>query len=471
MKSSTFRRVLAAAGGLALPAAAIIATGSPAAAAATTATSRTLPPGTVFTPRPADAGATQQIAQLRASGDTTDASRLQKVVNTPQAFWLTGGDPSDVQQQVSGIVANDNGTVPTLVLYDVPGRDCGSYSAGGAGTDAAYQAWVDGVDAGLGQATAVVLVEPDGLSKLPSDCGSAYPGQDVAALTQARINDISYAAAQTESRDPNALVYLDAGNSDNQSVGTMASRLAQAGVADVQGFFLNASNYQYANNSDYYGTWISDCLAYATGDNSTGTPVSDGNFGNCGDQYWSGGPANNWTGSTLSPYGKWTPTASNADLNTSGVTSRFASELGSVQPESQFVVDTSRSGDGPNSMTGYESAPYDQSPSTATDLQAGGWCNSPGAGTGPLPRIAPSPSAFPLLAAYLWVKTVGESDGQCNIAGQARTWDYSAYNPWGWDTTEQQTNDPLWGVQDPAAGTWFPQQALQLAKNATQLPS
>ncbi|HLI00683.1 MAG TPA: glycoside hydrolase family 6 protein, partial [Acidimicrobiales bacterium] len=80
-------------------------------------------------------------------------------------------------------------------------------------------------------------------------------------------------------------------------------------------------------------------------------------------------------------------------------------------------------------------------------------------------------TGWPLADAYLWVKTVGESDGQCNIAGQARTWDYSAYNPWGWDTTEQQTNDPLWGVQDPAAGTWFPQQALQLAKNATQLPS
>jgi len=48
-----------------------------------------------------------------------------------------------------------------------------------------------------------VLVEPDGLSKLPSDCGSAYPGQDLAALTQARINDISYAAEQTENSDLN----------------------------------------------------------------------------------------------------------------------------------------------------------------------------------------------------------------------------------------------------------------------------
>ena len=57
MKSSTFRRVLGAAGvlALALPAAATTAVVGPAAA-----TSRTLSPHTVFTPRPADAGATSR---------------------------------------------------------------------------------------------------------------------------------------------------------------------------------------------------------------------------------------------------------------------------------------------------------------------------------------------------------------------------------------------------------------------------
>ena len=66
-----------------------------------------------------------------------------------------------------------------------------------------------------------------------------------------------------------------------------------------------------------------------------------------------------------------------------------------------------------------------------------------------------------------WVKNPGESDGQCNIAGGARAWDYTAYNPWGWDATQQANNDPLWGIADPAAGLWFPQQALQLAQNAS----
>ena len=29
-----------------------------------------------------------------------------------------------------------------------------------------------------------------------------------------------------------------------------------------------------------------------------------------------------------------------------------------------------------------------------------------------------------------------------------------------------ETVDPEWGIVDPAAGEWFPQQALELARNA-----
>ena len=71
-----------------------------------------------------------------------------------------------------------------------------------------------------------------------------------------------------------------------------------------------------------------------------------------------------------------------------------------------------------------------------------------------------------MVDAYLWVKTPGQSDGQCDIAGGARAWDYTVYNPWNWNATQQTQNDPLWGIQDPAAGAWFPQLALALVKQA-----
>jgi len=58
--------------------------------------------------------------------------------------------------------------------------------------------------------------------------------------------------------------------------------------------------------------------------------------------------------------------------------------------------------------------------------------------------------------------------GQCDSAGGVRTWDYSDYSQPGWPATAagQALFDPLWGTDDPAAGAWFSQQALQLAQEA-----
>jgi endoglucanase len=415
--------------------------------------------------RKPDRAAVKQVHQLARAGDRRDAALLQKMINTPQAYWLDRGTPHRAQQNAKSVVkrATAKRTVPVVVIYNVPGRDCSQYSSGGAGSDAAYRTWIDAVVRGIGKAHAITLIEPDGLANLPSDCPSAYPGQDVTALTAGRIADIRYAAEQVESKDPNSLVYLDAGHSAWHGVGDMANRLDQAGVADVQGFFLNVSNYQFTENSDAYGTWISDCLAYATAFNSQHQAVAAGDFGSCGDQYWNGGPANNWTGVAMNSYGQWSPTAQDPALNTAGVNSRYAQELGSVAPLAHFVVDTSRNGRGPNDMSAYGQAPYNQPADVVTALRNGNWCNPPGAGLGMLPTVLPDPNV-PLLDAYLWVKTPGQSDGQCNIAGGARAWDYDAYNPWNWNTTQQQSNDPLWGLPDPAAGDWFAQQALQLVR-------
>ena len=64
-----------------------------------------------------------------------------------------------------------------------------------------------------------------------------------------------------------------------------------------------------------------------------------------------------------------------------------------------FVIDTSRNGLGPTS-----------------DNQ---WCNPAGRGLG---VAATTLTADPLVDAYLWVKTPGESDGACNGAPSAGTW-------------------------------------------------
>jgi len=70
-----------------------------------------------------------------------------------------------------------------------------------------------------------------------------------------------------------------------------------------------------------------------------------------------------------------------------------------------FVVDTSRNGNGrPDGDT------IDGGPA---------FCNPPGRAIGQLPTTK---TGDPLVDAFLWIKTPGESDGACNGAPAAGTW-------------------------------------------------
>jgi endoglucanase len=430
--------------GLALALAAVAA--APTAASAATAgaqpntSSTTAASSTRFFVRPPDSAALTQIGQLAKSGDFTDAALLTRMIATPQAVWFTGGTPAQLTQQVRTTMtqAAFEHAVPVLVAYDIPGRDCAQYSAGGALSQADYQAWIDALAAGIGHARALVLVEPDGLGNMPSDCHlptSVYPFTDTE-----RIAEINYAVSSL-TKNSNASVYLDGTHSAWQSVGTMSQRLLEGGVQQARGFYLNASNYQPTPELVDYGTWISDCIAMVTNPASWayGLPAD------CASQYYP---------------------ATQSDFSTWGLTTQwYADNMGSAVATTHFVVDTSRNGQGPNNMQAYAAAPYNQSSAVISKLASGNWCNPPASGLGLRPT---SDTGIPLLDAYLWVKVPGESDGQCDAAGGVRAWDYTVYTQPGWptDPAAQQLFDPLWGLNDPAAGAWFPQQALQLAQNA-----
>lgn len=146
-------------------------------------------------------------------------------------------------------------------------------------------------------------------------------------------------------------------------------------------------------------------------------------------------------------------------------TAWYQQNMDGAVASTHFVIDTSRNGRGPNSMQAYAAEPYDQPASVVAALFAGNWCNPANAGLGVRPTAN---TGVPLLDAYLWVKIPGQSDVQCDAAGGVRAWDYAAYtqSDWPTDAAGQAQFDPLWGIDDPAAGDRFPQQALQLAQGA-----
>jgi endoglucanase len=435
-----------------------------------------LAPNTRFALRAPDQDAVKQIAGEVKARDLADAIRLGAMAATPQADWFTSGTPSQVQSDVHKTMSHAalTNTVPVLVAYDIPFRDCAQYSSGGALDTASYEAWIDGFAAGIGKRQAVVILEPDSLGIIPwagdwcqptvtdsSGNTTHAPGADPAT----RYAQLNYAVDKLAATAPNALVYLDGTHSGWLNIGDASTRLANAGVARAQGFFLNISNYQITGNLAQYGTWISECLAY-------GTSVAPGDFGSCPNQYWNGAPLpsliaqinGEWNGTALDGYGAWSDTTTTVALNTSGINQRYAGMLGTTVPTAHFIIDTSRNGRGPLNGAQYSAAPYGQPAIVTAALTGGNWCNPPGAGLGLRPTAN---TGVALLDAYLWVKVPGESDGSCDIAGGARAWDYTQYDPWSLTGDAQNHFDPLWGMVDPAAGLWFPQQALQLAQNAT----
>lgn len=367
---------------------------------------------------------------LEAAQELTGQARVdaQLLGSIPSADWFTTGTPAEVEAAVDAVVtaASAQGRMPVLVAYNLPFRDCAQYSAGGALDTAAYTAWIDGFAAGIGDRPATVILEPDGLGIIPH-----YVTLDgVAEWCQPAELDPATAASERYVQLNHAVdalgalaatsVYLDGTGSSWLNVGEISDRLLKAGVERADGFFLNASNYQFTTNSTYFGTWISKCIAFVT--------QKGGSFGECGNQYWNGGPATNWQGTAMSPYGEWSADAADPALNTAGVDSRYASQLGDAQPTTRFVIDTSRNGLGPwDYPEGVYPSPED-------------WCNPPDRGLGLRPDTT---TGVPLVDAYLWIKVPGESDGKCYRGTPGPL-------------------DPARGIEDPAAGQWFAQQAREL---------
>jgi endoglucanase len=193
-----------------------------------------------------NSNARRQAETLRRSRPQ-DAALIDRIANQPVARWL-GGWVTDIQREVRNAVTTITGTgaLPVFVAYNIPQRDCGSYSAGGAGNAAAYRKWIAGFAAGLQGRRSIVILEPD-----------ALPGMDCldAAGKASRLELMRDAVRQLKANG--ALVYVDAGHASWQSPETMASRLKQVDIASADGFSLNVSNYQSNAANIAYGEKLS----------------------------------------------------------------------------------------------------------------------------------------------------------------------------------------------------------------------
>jgi endoglucanase len=290
-----------------------------------------------------NSNATRQAAQWRGSRPQ-DAADMDKLAALPTAEWV--GD-SEVDQLGAYIdAAHAKGELPVTVAYNIPARDCGMYSSGGAAGEEHYKAYIDKYAQAIGAKPAVVILEPDALAQVTSDEHEGDSCLDHGGQAM-RYSLLNYAVDKFEAL-PAAVVYLDAGNSDwIVDVKEMAARLKAAGIHKADGFSLNVSNFR-----------------------------------------------------------------------TNEETTKYGENLSKEVDGKHFVIDTSRNGLGPHKN---EARP---------DFS---WCNPPGRALGHYPTTQTND---PLIDAYLYIKTAGESDGT---------------DP-----------DYLKCAGGPKAGEWWPEYALGL---------
>ncbi|MDP9824228.1 glycoside hydrolase family 6 protein [Nocardioides massiliensis] len=177
---------------------------------------------------------TAQGAQAAEDAGSPDAPVLRRLAETPQGIWLVPEEhgPGDVGRHVERVVAEAGDTVPVLVVYGIPQRDCtGGFSAGGLAAEE-YVDWIGEIVEGLERADrAAVVLEPDALVSV-LEC--AELGSRIDLIRQA-------VGLLAESR---AAVYIDAGHSGWRTPEEVADLLEDVGVERVRGFATNVANSQ-----------------------------------------------------------------------------------------------------------------------------------------------------------------------------------------------------------------------------------
>lgn len=186
-------------------------------------------------------------AQAWRSSRPDDAAQMEKIADSPQAAWLTGGAQNvegDVRNRMAA--AKAQGTMPVFVAYNIPNRDVGQHSAGGGEDAAQYKAWVDKIAAAIKGDPAVVILEPDALAQ--ADKLTPAQREERFAMMRQAVETLKKAGAS---------VYLDAGNPEWKKPPEMAQSLKSAGIAGADGFALNVSNFFTTESNIAYGTALS----------------------------------------------------------------------------------------------------------------------------------------------------------------------------------------------------------------------
>ncbi|MEU8886805.1 glycoside hydrolase family 6 protein [Streptomyces sp. NPDC048442] len=187
----------------------------------------------------------------KALADEDDKGKqdlIKKIAQQPAGEWLI---PENAKEQAKGFTeaAAQADREAILVVYNIPHRDCGNFSGGGAADGNAYRAFVKEVAEGIGDRPATVILEPDAVLHMVDKC---TPDK----FHEERY-DLLKGAIKTLKQQPKTKVYLDAGNAGWGKPDQIFEPLKWSGVDAADGFSVNVSNFYTTEESKKYGKELS----------------------------------------------------------------------------------------------------------------------------------------------------------------------------------------------------------------------
>ena len=376
---------------------------------------------------------------ISATSDPVALKNLELIREVPSAFWIDKREKikGSSLDSLEGILADASKKsvkqTAVFIFYNLPNRDCNARASNGElcctyRTDGRcdYLTLRDNCQAGLDQykkeyvdpyvqvvakyqdsVNIALVIEPDSLPNLITNMGNP------ACRNSERVykEGITYAVKEFASKASKVWVYLDAAHGGwlawvDSNMIPFTKLIKDMGILPyIRGFATNVANYQPLGIMCPAVGW---CLPH---NNKLSDPC-------CND-----------------------PCKLTAQYNACVNELNYVQLLANYFPDKKFIIDTGRNG----------------VPGARQDCS--NWCNPRDTGLGQYPTVD---TGYPMIDAYLWLKTPGEGDGCTEILPDGKRCPRFDSMCASIDSIGSRQGEP----RAPEAGAWYTYQIQMLAKNA-----
>lgn len=172
-----------------------------------------------------------------------------EIFKYPSSFWY-GDNPKKPKQHmeksIRRLLSRAHPQLPVLVIYNIPNRDIGQYSKGGAKTRERYLDFIKRFAKGVGDKSPIIIYEPDSL-----------PHSTL--LSEEEQNwrmELMKEALTYLTENCNGIIYIDVGHSNWLSPKQVSRLLDRISNRKVRGFSINSCNYRTTEECITWGTEV-----------------------------------------------------------------------------------------------------------------------------------------------------------------------------------------------------------------------